>query len=70
MSENFGYLFVTTVMLLSYLWLRWKYKLPSMGTTRQLIILFVFVYISGFLWDNFAVSSGHWQYQKMLGLYL
>lgn len=70
MFEKFGYLVVTLIMLLSYLWLRRRYKLPAMGTQKQLVILFSLAYICGFAWDNFAVSSGHWLYQNMLGLYL
>lgn len=67
---NFGYLIVLLGMLVFYILLRRLLKLPSLGEPKQLIFLFLMTYLINFLWDNYAVSSKHWEYKNMIGVFI
>src|SRR3989344_4860763 len=69
-TNNLGYLSITILMLILYLYLRKTLKLPSIGNRKQLFTLFLLTYTTSLLWDNFAVSSNHWHYKNMIGIYL
>jgi len=41
-----------------------------MGNKKQLAFVFFISFLTTFLWDNFAVLSGHWEYKNVMGLFL
>ncbi|OGG22387.1 hypothetical protein A3D03_05010 [Candidatus Gottesmanbacteria bacterium RIFCSPHIGHO2_02_FULL_40_13] len=67
---SYGYLLVVIAMLVIYTAVRRITKLPSIGNTKQKIFLFSCTYLTTLIWDNIAVSSGHWQYKNMLGYFI
>ena len=68
--SKYGYVLVLLIIFLFYLSLRKLLKLPRLGKTKQKIVFFSLAYITGFLWDNYAVISGHWEYKNMIGIYM
>ena len=71
MSTPFAYVLVLGFVLVGCLWLEVALRTRVFVRPRRLLLSIVPVVVVFFLWDAYAVSSGHWYFDsdQILGIY-
>lgn len=62
------YLIILLVLLVISIFLDWKYRMKLYNSRKERIIIPLVFLIIGTVWDNFAISRGHWSFEGSTGL--
>ena len=54
------YLFILLALLISAVFIEWKYHIHLYHSRKERFIIILTFFIIGVLWDNFAIFRGHW----------
>lgn len=64
------YLIILLAFLMSAIFLEWKYNIHLYHCRRERVVISLFFFIVGVLWDHFAIYRGHWSFGEtgLLGI--
>jgi len=69
---EFEYLIIELSLLLLFFLIHRYYKVRIFRTKKQFIVFWILVFLFGIVWDQYAVSQGHWIYpgKGILGIFI
>ncbi len=59
---NLEYLFILIFLLLTGLFIEWKYKIHLYHSRRERFVATLVMFVIGVAWDNFSTWRGHWMF--------
>lgn len=59
---NMSYLNILFLLFLSALLIEWRFHIHLYRSRRERIMIGIFFFIIGVLWDTYAIKNGHWSF--------
>ena len=59
-----NYLVILFILLLSAVVIEWGYHIHLYRTRRERIIITMFFFVIGVVWDTYAINNGHWSFPE------
>jgi lycopene cyclase domain-containing protein len=62
------YLIILLILLIITVGLEWKFHIHLYQSRRERLIIPLFFFSLGTIWDSFAVAKGHWYFGQLSGI--